>query len=79
MSADLHGNGPCVICGANPARGYASRWTAERGEEWFCHPDEGPSCYALDELLATSPCATCGDSRGECQGHVWCPSCRSGE
>ena len=34
------------ICGAcgKPAQGFASVWANGR-EVWFCHPDEGPSCY----------------------------------
>lgn len=33
----------CVLCG-EPARGFASIWLHGK-ESWFCHPDEGPSCY----------------------------------
>lgn len=34
------------ICGAcnKQAEGFASIWANGR-EVWFCHPDEGPSCY----------------------------------
>lgn len=36
---------PCARCGANPALGYAS--VSFGGVElWYCHPDEGTSCYA---------------------------------
>lgn len=41
----LEAPGPCAACGKDPAEGYASRWTAETGTQWLCHPDEGESCY----------------------------------
>jgi len=34
----------CVVCGKDPAEGYASIWHNGR-EDWYCHPDDGPSCY----------------------------------
>ncbi len=35
----------CHLCG-QPAKGYASIWTADRGELWYCHgDDEDESCY----------------------------------
>jgi hypothetical protein len=34
----------CVACGLDPAAGYASVWR-DGHEDWYCHPDEGPSCY----------------------------------
>lgn len=39
--------GPCVRCGRNPAAGYASYYTRETGEMWFCHgdDDEEQTCY----------------------------------
>lgn len=38
--ADLHGLGPCARCGTNPSRGWS-----QIGDNWYCHPDEGQSCY----------------------------------
>ena len=32
--------GPCAKCGRNPALGFACI-----GDDWYCHPDEGPSCF----------------------------------
>jgi hypothetical protein len=37
----------CVVCGKDPAEGYASIWHDGK-EDWYCHPDEGPSCYVGD-------------------------------
>lgn len=39
--------GPCYRCGKNPAEGYASIWTPEHGQRWFCHgdDDDDPTCY----------------------------------
>jgi hypothetical protein len=34
----------CYLCG-EPAKGYASVWSSEYGERFYCHGDEGESCY----------------------------------
>lgn len=34
----------CALCGQE-ARGFASVWTAETGQRWYCHPNTGPDCY----------------------------------
>lgn len=47
--SELHGNGPCAACGKNPAEGYASIYL-DGVERWYCHPDEGPSCYERAEV-----------------------------
>lgn len=42
LTHELHGNGPCALCGRNPAAGYASI-----GDRWYCHGDNDPepTCY----------------------------------
>jgi hypothetical protein len=43
----LHSH-PCGLCGRRPAEGFASI-----GDHWYCHPDNGPSCYVqMQHLLA---------------------------
>jgi hypothetical protein len=34
----------CAVCGKDPAEGFASIWWGGK-EIWYCHPDDGPSCY----------------------------------
>jgi hypothetical protein len=43
----IFGGGPCGVCGANPARGFASAWVGDK-QVWLCHPDETdlPDCYS---------------------------------
>jgi hypothetical protein len=36
----MNGLGPCKRCGADPAQGWA-----QIGDDWYCHPDDGPDCY----------------------------------
>lgn len=47
----------CFRCG-NPATGYASVWTAEHGERWYCHGDEDaePTCYEQGQRAPESSC-----------------------
>lgn len=42
MNVDLHGDGPCALCGRDPAAGFASI-----GDDWYCHGDDDPepTCY----------------------------------
>ncbi len=42
MSDDeLHGLGPCALCGRDPAAGFSSI-----GDKWYCHgDDEERTCY----------------------------------
>lgn len=35
----------CIRCGKDPAEGFASIWTAEKGEQFYCHGDDAVSCY----------------------------------
>ena len=39
---ELHGGGPCALCGRDPSAGFASI-----GDEWYCHGDDDPepTCY----------------------------------
>ena len=42
----------CSVCG-EPANGFASIYY--RGvEHWYCHPDDGPSCYVSASILAAA-------------------------
>ncbi|MEW1705933.1 hypothetical protein AB0230_01720 [Microbacterium sp. NPDC089190] len=34
----------CVSCGKDPAEGFASVYRDGK-EQWYCHPDDGESCY----------------------------------
>lgn len=34
----------CAVCAKDPAKGFASVWWGGR-EVWYCHPDEGASCF----------------------------------
>jgi hypothetical protein len=38
----------CVICGRDPAEGFASIWHNGR-EDWYCHGDDDTdvSCYVV--------------------------------
>lgn len=47
----------CARCGKSPADGFASIWTAETGERWYCHGDDGLSCYVATEADLTTPVA----------------------
>lgn len=49
----LNGLGPCARCGINPARGWA-----QIGDDWYCHPDFGDSCYqtqVISDALGLDP------------------------
>lgn len=43
-----HGDGPCALCGRNPAAGFASI-----GDDWYCHGDDDPdpTCYMRSQRL----------------------------
>lgn len=41
--------GPCALCGADPARGFASITVADV-ERWYCHDDDA-DCYADASLM----------------------------
>jgi hypothetical protein len=40
---------PCAVCGRAPARGFASMWTRDTGEQVYCHDStddqDEASCY----------------------------------
>lgn len=40
---------PCAVCGRDPARGFASMWTRDTGEQVYCHDStddqDEASCY----------------------------------
>lgn len=40
----------CVVCGKDPADGYANVWSAATGKtQWFCHGDDDEvTCYMAD-------------------------------
>ncbi len=40
----------CAACGKDPADGYASVWQGGQ-EHWYCHADEGESCYVAVALF----------------------------
>lgn len=42
----------CVVCGKDPAEGYASVYRDGK-EQWYCHPDEGESCYVAESTETT--------------------------
>lgn len=37
----------CVTCGKDPAEGFASVYQ-DGAERWYCHGDDGPSCYTAE-------------------------------
>ena len=39
----------CARCGKDPADGFASIYQ-DGEEQWFCHDDEGESCYIAESL-----------------------------
>jgi hypothetical protein len=48
----------CGICGLDPAEGFASSWTKEAGEVFYCHgDDDGVSCYERASWSAAEPLA----------------------
>ena len=48
MSDELHGGGPCALCGRDPAAGFASI-----DDDWFCHGDDDPepTCYMRSQMV----------------------------
>jgi len=44
----------CYLCG-KPAQEFASVWTSEHGERFYCHPDEGADCYVEATVWGASP------------------------
>lgn len=38
--------GQCAACGKDPAEGFA-----QINDDWYCHPDEGPSCFQARTIL----------------------------
>jgi len=47
-------SGKCAMCGRDPAAGHA-----KIGDDWYCHPDHGLSCYVIQsEMNATMPNVT---------------------
>lgn len=52
-SGPIVGLGPCAACGRSPALGFASVYSGGV-ERWYCHPDDGPSCYAKVRLTRGS-------------------------
>jgi len=64
----------CVVCGLNPAVGWA--WV---NDDRYCHPDEGPSCYA-GEVAPASPVPVAAGDEGERGGVVeWPYDAENGE
>lgn len=64
--------GPCARCGQDPAEGFASIWTAATGERWYCHGDDGPSCYAPTEAALDLSAST--SRTYDLAEHVWLDS-----
>lgn len=49
----------CYLCGKDPAEGFASIWTRETGERFYCHGDEQElSCYEATSIEPFDPMAT---------------------
>lgn len=50
----INGDGPCVLCGADPARGRAT--VDLNGETlWLCHDDQKRTCYVRWTVYGERP------------------------
>lgn len=68
MSDDqIVGNGPCYLCGRDPAVGYASI-SIDGEERWYCHEDAEDTCYekgvrSIVHDKEKRPCRDCGETK----------------